>query len=402
MESKGDCDISVSSPLWPGTDSDGYDAYAAQIFLMPWSWEYASNFVMTIDANVNCGRLIALAYNVSYPATWGYPTLNVNGGTVTTPGLRNFDANDPYDPCKFDNPSDPWIEGEGLWVGGGGSGTGENYGFVNIRNDGKIVVPRIRIYNGTVNLYPDGLLYDTNSDPANFYISQAHAINKINILGGTLRLAGDRRDEIYASTRIIPYENRGYLVVDYNSSSPNDTTVTAVFDLGVAYNPNPAHGQSKVSLTPTLTWTPGDYVNDVNGHQVYFGTSFADVTEANLIDPRGVYQGVRNVNNFAPAGPLDISTIYYWRIDEVNDANTNSPWKGNVWRFTTTPCPYGGTVFTGNLTDDCIVDLYDVKVMSQEWLTAGIKADIYPDVPDGIVDFRDFAILAKNWLVEEY
>ncbi|MHC4326299.1 MAG: LamG domain-containing protein, partial [Planctomycetota bacterium] len=27
-------------------------------------------------------------------------------------------------------------------------------------------------------------------------------------------------------------------------------------------------------------------------------------------------------------------TTYYWRIDEVNDANSASPWKGNVWSFT--------------------------------------------------------------------
>lgn len=28
-------------------------------------------------------------------------------------------------------------------------------------------------------------------------------------------------------------------------------------------------------------------------------------------------------------------TTYYWRIDEVNDADPNSPWKGKVWSFTT-------------------------------------------------------------------
>jgi len=30
-------------------------------------------------------------------------------------------------------------------------------------------------------------------------------------------------------------------------------------------------------------------------------------------------------------------TTYYWRIDEVNDANVASPWKGNVWSFTIPP-----------------------------------------------------------------
>jgi len=52
----------------------------------------------------------------------------------------------------------------------------------------------------------------------------------------------------------------------------------------------------------------------------------------------------------------------------------------------------------GDLTDDCKVNWYDVKVMSEEWLNEGIKADIYSD---GIVNFRDFALLVDGWLEEE-
>jgi hypothetical protein len=38
--------------------------------------------------------------------------------------------------------------------------------------------------------------------------------------------------------------------------------------------------------------------------------------------------------SFEP-GQLEWNTTYYWRIDEVNDAHPDSPWKGNVWSFTT-------------------------------------------------------------------
>jgi hypothetical protein len=38
----------------------------------------------------------------------------------------------------------------------------------------------------------------------------------------------------------------------------------------------------------------------------------------------------------APEG-LEPGTAYYWRIDEVNDADPNSPWKGNVWSFSVPP-----------------------------------------------------------------
>ncbi|GAH72344.1 unnamed protein product, partial [marine sediment metagenome] len=34
-----------------------------------------------------------------------------------------------------------------------------------------------------------------------------------------------------------------------------------------------------------------------------------------------------------PPGFLDLDTIYYWRVDEVNDTN-NDTWKGRVWKFT--------------------------------------------------------------------
>jgi hypothetical protein len=34
-------------------------------------------------------------------------------------------------------------------------------------------------------------------------------------------------------------------------------------------------------------------------------------------------------------GMLTLNTAYYWRIDEVNGVNPDSPWAGNVWSFTT-------------------------------------------------------------------
>jgi hypothetical protein len=32
---------------------------------------------------------------------------------------------------------------------------------------------------------------------------------------------------------------------------------------------------------------------------------------------------------------LEWDSTYYWRIDEANNTNTDSPWTGNVWSFTT-------------------------------------------------------------------
>jgi len=51
---------------------------------------------------------------------------------------------------------------------------------------------------------------------------------------------------------------------------------------------------------------------------------------------RGVYRGRQalDVTTYDP-GLLESAKTYYWRIDEVNESDPNSPWKGDVWSFTT-------------------------------------------------------------------
>ena len=39
-------------------------------------------------------------------------------------------------------------------------------------------------------------------------------------------------------------------------------------------------------------------------------------------------------NSYLP-GPLDPGQTYYWRINEINEAETVSVWEGDVWEFTT-------------------------------------------------------------------
>jgi hypothetical protein len=67
---------------------------------------------------------------------------------------------------------------------------------------------------------------------------------------------------------------------------------------------------------------------------VYFGSDEDAVNNANQASPE--YKGSQELGseNFAP-GELLSNLIYYWRIDEVNDTNPESPWTGNVSSFTT-------------------------------------------------------------------
>jgi hypothetical protein len=92
---------------------------------------------------------------------------------------------------------------------------------------------------------------------------------------------------------------------------------------GAVSNPSPAKSAVDVTQTPVLTWVPGVFADT---HDVYFGT---DLTSMEL---KG--SGNLGSESFEP-GQLEWNTTYYWRIDEANNANANSPWTGPLWSFTT-------------------------------------------------------------------
>ncbi|MFB0554863.1 MAG: hypothetical protein ACETWQ_16280, partial [Phycisphaerae bacterium] len=94
---------------------------------------------------------------------------------------------------------------------------------------------------------------------------------------------------------------------------------------------NPSNGAVNVKQTQILSWLPGDYAAS---HEVYFGTDKELVRNADTGSPE--YKGTRDLGSesFDP-GKLEWDSTYYWRIDEVNNANPDSPWVGLVWSFTT-------------------------------------------------------------------
>jgi len=86
-----------------------------------------------------------------------------------------------------------------------------------------------------------------------------------------------------------------------------------------------------VKPTQILTWDAGAVAAS---HEVYFGTGADAVANATKSSPE--YKGPKALGeeSYDP-GLLVLETAYYWRIDEVNAANPDSPWAGNVWSFTT-------------------------------------------------------------------
>jgi len=147
--------------------------------------------------------------------------------------------------------------------------------------------------------------------------------------------------------------------IDFRGGSPG-------FDLGyvrartsagygyTACNPNPVDGAENVPADAVLNWSPG---YSAEKHIVHFGTAPSDA------DPNATAVGdpaqPQDVNSFDPAG-LELGKTYYWRIDEVNSTDADSPWVGEPWRFT--------------VADYLVVDdfeSYDRYTLYDAWMQTG-------------------------------
>jgi hypothetical protein len=104
-----------------------------------------------------------------------------------------------------------------------------------------------------------------------------------------------------------------------------------------ASGPNPEDGALHADTWVSISWKPGGLAVS---HDVYFSDNFDDVNEGLA----NAFQGNQGSTYFVAGFPgfpypdgLVNGTTYYWRIDEVNDADPNSPWKGDVWSFMVPP-----------------------------------------------------------------
>jgi len=105
--------------------------------------------------------------------------------------------------------------------------------------------------------------------------------------------------------------------------------------------PSPADEALWVDPNVVLGWP---VAAQAASYDIYFGTNFADVNDADSSWPVGtpddsnVYKGNLPVDNNS-YGPfnLELGTMYYWRIDDVTG---NTPEKRAIWSFrTATPSP---------------------------------------------------------------
>ncbi|MDI6450466.1 LamG-like jellyroll fold domain-containing protein [Anaerobaca lacustris] len=106
----------------------------------------------------------------------------------------------------------------------------------------------------------------------------------------------------------------------------------------LASAPSPADGATDIPRDVVLSWEAGEFAAT---HDMYFGTVFDDVNDADRASPMDVLLSEgQAATDYDPPELLDFGTTYYWRIDEVNAPPDSTIFKGSVWSFITEPFAY--------------------------------------------------------------
>ncbi len=91
-----------------------------------------------------------------------------------------------------------------------------------------------------------------------------------------------------------------------------------------ARKPSPDSDATDVDVDVTLGFRAG---RDAAKHDVYLSTNEQAVIDGNA--------PVNTVTENSYSTTLDLDRTYYWRVDEVNDAETPATWQGDIWNLST-------------------------------------------------------------------
>ena len=285
--------------------------------------------------NVIIGEDIELA---DYENSTG--TINISGGAMeiaddiylgwsqTRPALINMTGGTVTCISAFEG--DPsWLEIAGQGGSGGGhlnmhGGTLSAYNISMSNTASMSITEGTLIFDADVTGANDNLWDPDTGDYDGTLISLASQ--------GVITVYGTNHGDIITDDVNYPavLGLRAVLTVDYGSRTPGKTTVTAdTIDPDFAWNPRPVPGSSGPPPAE-LSWEAGA---TATAHQIYLGTSFNDVDNANTGSPEYMGEQVLADVNYPLTGLL-WGTDYYWRIDEVSGG---TPLKGQVWSFTVIP-----------------------------------------------------------------
>jgi regulation of enolase protein 1 (concanavalin A-like superfamily) len=178
-------------------------------------------------------------------------------------------------------------------------------------------------------------------------------------------------------------------------------------------SPSPANKAVDVPVDAALSWTAGQFAAS---HDVYLGTAFADVNTASRTNEKGVLvsRGQTAVE-FQPAG-LVYGQTYYWRVDEVNAAPSNTIFQGEVWSFTAEPYGYPvqpvaatassaqmnmgpGKTIDGSGLDQSDLHGTDGTTM---WLSTGAPSNWIRYEFDKVYKLHDLKVWNSNGVIETF
>ncbi|MHC4574925.1 MAG: S8 family serine peptidase [Planctomycetota bacterium] len=253
-------------------------------------------------------------------------------GVVIVASAGNLRTDTPSYPAAYDN-----VIGVAATNSNDHKAAFSNYGdwvdiaapgqdILSLRAAGTDMYTEIQVYTPGAAFYP---CYDSN---AILYIASGTSMacphvsglaalclsEDPNLNAGDVRLliklnADDLGNPAIGEGRINAYST--LIAIPPNFPDPNQATL-----------PDPCDDANSVSINTYLSWTPDELASS---HDVYIGTDFNDVNDANTTS--AVFQANVVTASFDPAA-LGQNTLYYWRIDE---RNYNVCTKGEVWSFTT-------------------------------------------------------------------
>jgi hypothetical protein len=187
----------------------------------------------------------------------------------------------------------------------------------------------------TTSVFVDGVLDGTNTVPDGYNLSGSSQTDAyIGAIDGA------------ADPAVVALEKYYVGIIDdvrvYDTALTQDE-LQAVMEgtegFPYALGPDPADGALVEDTWVSLSWRAGDFAVS---HDVYLGEDYDVVNDATL--DSDVFRGnqtetfyVAGFPGFAYPDGLVPGTTYYWRVDEVNEADPNSPWKGPVWSFSIPP-----------------------------------------------------------------
>jgi len=182
---------------------------------------------------------------------------------------------------------------------------------------------------------------------------------------------------------------------------------------GSAGGPVPVDKATDVVRDSVLTWKAGDMAAT---HDVYFGTTLADVNTATRTNPMGILVSKdQTATTFDPPGSLAYGQTYYWRIDEVNAAPSNTIFKGDVWSFTAEPYgyPIKGVTATASSAQPSMGpektvdgsgltgDQHGIEPTTM-WLSGGVQPNWIQYQFDKVYKLNDLKVWNSNQMVESF